>query len=553
MKILELQKIYLFVHTTDDKIIARMKTFENVFENSEVYSNNLKAYSRMFYKSKKVAGNNMYYYLATINDQQDYDLSSMKFNSTLSLTDDFDTLLSYCFVKGNQFVAGSDYLAILNHFFYNNNDTFICSNNAFLIAKLVNANLSEKALFETLFFRFPKGQNTFFAEIKCLRPNQQISFSDKDRVVLSSYSNYYDILYKETHDIFKDIDIYFGKVKKSISKNSYLSFSGGSDSMTILSILLHKKFDFQLASFSGHDDWDTVRIQDLAKKNGLPMKFINTNDNENEHEKLRYVFITNGFSPASHFQTFYQNLLVGSTIFDGYSFILGDYSDAFLFPPFSDVLKGKNLNVIFQNYYLGIDNTFLLRMKDYLISNYSHEFVFANSTDGLKCVQNHSVDFIPSRVLSGVLGCSDINSHYNYSFFLSRKFMTYVHFNNYGISKTFVARNDYLGDIVKLPLAKIVKKMNQKIYNSKMDHGFSFKDINESPKFIKLKMKLNILEKKKYYLFRRKHIEKPAIQKESQMELSFDFLKKEELLNFYARQSLGVIQNVKNVYDKLDI
>ena len=86
-----------------------------------------------------------------------------------------------------------------------------------------------------------------------------------------------------------------------------------------------------------------------------------------------------------------------------------------------------------------------------------------------------------------------------------------------------------------------------------MDHGFSFKDMNESPKFINIKMKLNVLKKKQFYLFCRKHIEKPAIQNKPQMELKYDFLKKEELLSYYARQSLEVIQNVKNVYDKLEI
>lgn len=523
MNLSEINKFYLFISTSNSRIIAAVNQIEGIIHYKEIHSAK-ESYCRMFFNNRAIAGKNEIYYNQIINNQADYDLGSIQFNELCNLDEDYDTLLSYALINEKQeFIAGTDYLAVLNHYYYHDRETFICSNNLFVVANLIGASLSEESFFEALFFRFPIGQKTFFNKIYCLRPFQQLRFSLTSVLLLSNSVSYNDLLYRTDHDVFRDIESFFIKAAKN-GKSTILSFSGGSDSMTILSILLHYGQRVELASFSGHDCFDTNRIINLSRKLGINLNFINTNENnvpiENDN---KYIFITNGLSPSSHYYEFYNSIPARSKIFDGYSMMLGDWSDAFLFPPFFESLKGNSFDFVLDKFLCGFNENFKVRLKDYLSGQYS--WILANADDShcINNIKNYAIEFIPSRILAGVIGFSSYCGHENYSYFLSRKFINYINSNNFGITKTFSAKNDYPGYVAnRIPLALIVKKMDSTIFWTNLDKGISFRDIMNSKWFVKFKREVFIARRKAHAIFNSTKIKADYVKKNIQNKNSVD-------------------------------
>lgn len=545
-----LPKFYLFVDTTDEKVIFKLKNLERVF-NFDIINVDSNSYCRIFYKAEILAGDNKFYYKACINDLQDYNLETLGFNSATQLRPNFDSILSYALIKNKTFVAGTDYLALFNHFYFKDNDTIICSNNLFLVAKLVKAEISNEAVYETLFFRFPKNDNTFFKRIKCLKNFQQLSYSIKDGLEISGYVTYKELVLNSPQDIMENIESYFENINLNLTSDTFLSFSGGSDSMCTLAMLRKHGIDFKLASFPGHNDWDSNRILKISKKLKLPITFIDTKNQISNWEELEYCFITNGLSPSSHFYYFYKNLPASSNIFDGYNTLFGDWSDAFLFPPLKDSLKGHAVNEIVNQYYSGLNKEFIKKMMDYLQENYYDAFVNSNTEKGIEFAQCHSVEFIPSRVLSGVISGSAF-FHNNFSFQLTRRFLSFLFYNNFGVNKTFSARVDYPGALIKQPLSIIVKDLDSAVFKLPMDHGLSFEDMYFENSLLNLKIRLNTINKIVFKYTNRRNSQKNT-SLSNNLPLDFDFLVRKDCLNQYLKNGLQILQNVKAVYNNINI
>jgi hypothetical protein len=543
---------YVFIHTKKENIIRKIKNLTSGLNFSQFGSlEQENGFSGIFYKNSFKAGSNVFYSIDKLNDLEDYELKSLSFNKSNCLDDQFDSLISYCFIKDISFIAGTDYLSILNHFYYYDKDTFICSNNMFIVANLCNDSLSETALFETLFFRFPFRNNTYFNSVRSLNPYQQLLFTEKDGLSISSSVTYNDLLLTNTNDISTDIKLFFSKLNRSENLPPLLSFSGGSDSVAILSVLKQHGLNCQLASFKGHSEWDTIRIKNLARKAGYPLLFIDTDLVENSiYDELQYTFMTNGFSPSVHFYNFYKTLPQKFQIFDGYSMMLGDWSDAFLNPPYRSVLQGIPIDSVFETYFAGFDPLFIKRMKDYLITSYKDQFLNINTSEGLQNMRQYAVEFITSKILSGVLKCSINFHHQNVSFFLSRKFISYIEKNGYGIALSCSARNDYPGYAInRKPRAEIVHKMDKMIYRLRLDHGLSCKDINEAHRFLFLKKKVHLINKKLFVITHQNP--SPVSKKENISIQNLEFIDHDVKLNPYAISGISVYNNTRSLFDKI--
>lgn len=548
------EKSYLFCHTNNPVYISKLEKTGKHYPCKQVLCNEKGFHTYLLSSHVTKVEEKDYFYSATINNQGDFDLSKIKINHYPNLEKRFDSLFSYSFIENNFFVAGTDYLAIFNHFYFIDKQTFLCSNNLFLIAKIIEAEISQEAIFETLFFRFPKEDRTFFTGIKCLRPFQQLKFVPEEGLLFSKPISYNDLVIERKNDIIDDIDQYFNSLKlNSISENSnYLSFSGGSDSMCILSMLLNKNIEFKLASFEGHDEWDTERIKRLAEKLQLELIQIKAKECYNDSEYLKYTVITNGYSISQHFYNFYNSLPKFANIFDGYNNLFGDWSDAFLYPPSVDALQGMQIVNIQAKYFFGLDKDFLHTMQDFLSEYHKDTFVDANTEIGLHYVKQHAIAFVPSKVLSGIYNCSNNLYQNNYSFQLTRKFLSFLHYNNYGITKTFSARYDYPGALVKKPLSYIVRELDRTIYKTNMDHGISFRDMNSPGIWIKNKMFLNKI-KKHLYTFNSEFKSKKNLRLvDFSPEKEFDFCSNDEL-NSFTLNSLKVISDVKRCINYLDL
>lgn len=497
-----------------------------------------------------MAGSNRYYYKSVLNDIKDYSLEDIDENSGPDLLEEFDSLLSYAFIRDDIFIAGTDYLSLFNHFYYKVEKTFICSNNIFIIAKLTESELSDEAIYETLFYRYPRKDRTFFSGIKCLRNFQKLIYSKTIGLELRGVACYRDLILAGSRNIIKDIKSFMSSINLDPDANNLLSFSGGSDSMCALAMLRNFGIQHMLVSFPGHDEWDTTRIIKLSKRLKEELLFIEPK--QTEYESLFYSFLTNGFSPSANFYSFYKDIPSVANIFDGYNTLFGDWSDAFLFPPIRDLLKGVSWEELSTKYFNGLHSGFLNNMSDYIFENCQDSFIDANSDRGLEFAQNHAIEFVPSRILSGVLMCPDHFSHRNFSFQLTRKFFTFLYSNNYGVNKTYSARKDYPGPMIKNPLSIIVRDLDNSIYKLPMDQGISFKDMYEMNNTIWVKMKLQILKRKIYTLKMTKNITSDKdFSHDSIMDFNFVIRKNE--LNSYLQQSLRTLGTVKKVIENINL
>jgi hypothetical protein len=553
LKFSEVDNFYVFVQSTNENIKRNIKVLTSGLNFSTFGSSTQEnKISGIFYKDSFTAGNNTFYNFEKVNDHRDYDLSSFDFSSSPHLDDSFDSLISFCFIKDDRFIAGTDYLSILNHYFYQDKDTFICSNNMFMVSKLCDEQPSETALFEALFFRFPYKNNTYFSSIQSLDPYQQLMFTEKNGLKISSSITYYDLILEGTNDISTDINQFFLKLNNSGNLPHFISFSGGSDSMALLSMLKKNKIDCKLASFTGHSGWDTHRIKKLSKKTGYPLLFLDTELFETSLDnELQYAFLTNGFLLSIHFYHFYKNLPQKSQIFDGYSMMLGDMSPATLYPPFVNVLQGLSIDTVLEKYFTGFSRPFTERMKDYLMTNYKDQFLNFNTPEGFKNIKQYCVEGVMSKIYSNIIKCATNHGHDNVSFYLSRKFISYIEKNGYGIASTCLGRDDYPGYVMnRKPLGEIVQKMDHKIYRLKLDQGLSFKDINENNRYRFFKKKLKALDEK---IFLAIHKKKRLLPLQESIEPGyFEFINPDVPLNKYAKDSLSIFTCLRLMSDKIE-
>lgn len=550
----QLSDAYLYLSTSSFDLKNRAEKLSGCFKKDELDSI-ISGVSRcVFYQLKKEEGGKIIYHSSVINNQ-------LKIGETYSLIpdavidNDFDSLITQSYYKNNEFVVISDYFSIFNHYYFDNGQTFIASNNIFLIAKLLELDIDETAYYETLFFRYPKGSRTFFNGINCLKPFQHIVHTPHKGLVLSQGIELSNLYFKHQDDPLDDVKKYFTQIKPHLNpEKTFLSFSGGTDSMTVLAALLNEEIDFSLLSFFGHNNWDTHRIKSLADKIKVPLNFLHSYQNISLNDDLTYILLTNGYSPSTHFYKFYQQLPEASSIFDGYSILLGDWSDAFLYPPYKQVLKGDNPVKVVNEYLFGFNKDFKKNMIEFLMNHHKEKLINGNTEEALISMQRYSLDFVPSRILSGVFSISDHFGHQSFSFFLTRKFLNFIYSNKYGVFDTFSARHDYTKKPVKLPLAILTKEMNKMVYKLKMDHGYSFRDMLENPEKLNYKSKINSYKKRLYFLLRGKE---NIYQFRQQQEINYAIklpIQKDleaENINPYAIQGLNVLNGVKEVMNQI--
>lgn len=544
---------YLFVSTNDEKIIYRLKAL-SLKLNFDLFGTSFEEgrFKGIFYQKKITEGENTFYSIEKTNDLGDYHLPSIQFDKSYRLTDEFDSLLSYSFVNKNSFVAGTDYLAIFNHYYYSQSGTFICSNNMFIVAFLAKSSLSEAAMFDTMIFRLPYKADTYFNSVKSLKAFQQLRYTLENGLELSNSIVYDELLISKLLPINSIIDNFFSRLKNPDQLQSLLTLSGGTDSTLILSILQKKGFTCHLASHKGHNEVDTQRIRKLAKKTGYPYSFIDIDKNDNfANDDKEYAFLSNGFSPSIQIYYFYKDLPGKFQIFDGYSMILGDWSDAFLNYPYRDIIRGESIDSVLSRYFSGMKDDFLRLMKEYLLDSYQDRFIDVNTDLGMKSIRQYAVEFIPGKILSRIYKCSTNFGHLNTSFYLSRNFISYVDSNKYGIASTCSARHDYPGYMLnRYPLGLIGHQINNKIYRLNLSQGLSLHDIYKNDLRVLMKKKIHTLHAKLFKEWQNKKI--PRVKKINYDLSKFDQIENENELNFFALRPLSQYNSIYSVIEGFD-
>lgn len=546
-----LENSYLFYHSRNTKPDKKIKLLKNKIEQLQlkfVENSYNDSFSFVIRKSK----NEKFIFENKLNEQYDYNMSNIwanveKINFGFPLPD-YDTLLSYSLLKNNIFFAVNDYNAIIKHYYYKDDNIFICSNNSFLVAYLCGSNISDAAVYETLFFRFPYKTGSFFKNVKSLKPFQVLKFNLRtNSFSLSNSISQSDLINKYGFKTLPEAaDDFFSRLKFNYPVS--LSFSGGSDSTTIAALLEKYNIPFSLLSFEGHNAFDTKRIIRFARKAKKTFILLNAKEQNTTDESIfEYTVLSNGNIVSSHFYNFYKSVNK-SIIFDGYSFVAGDYSDATISNIHGEILKNKSIDIIYK-YFKGIKSDFLLNMNDYIKNNYT--FINCNSNEGLTYIQNYSFDFVNGTVNAGAILPSIYFGHDNYSFFLSKKFMLTILKNGYGIAKSFSKRNDYPGYVKsKQALAILGNYCNNIFYKIVMDNGLSLKDIHiNSEIYNKALMYLN--RRKKSILFHTFYRKYPKVDNfnfkpyyEELLDFSIKFVSEYTVLNKKSIEAIKTLYMV---------
>ena len=226
--------LYLFLKTDDPKIHEKL--------DRGIFKKAFKGESGIFLLSDTEGSNP--YHLSVINNQGDFSIDQIvkDLREEKSGSLHYDSLVSLSIMDGPYFFAKTDFWGIQQHYWFKDENTFVCSNNIFIIAKLLCLKISESALFEYFFFLAPLNEHTWFEKIKVLQPNQALAYNLIDNLLrLTPEFNLHDELI-EKNQPNNVIDIvsrfYINAAVRLSDKKSLICLSSGSDSRTALSGLI---------------------------------------------------------------------------------------------------------------------------------------------------------------------------------------------------------------------------------------------------------------------------------------------------------------------------
>jgi hypothetical protein len=497
---------YCFVATKSHDIISKIKGGKIGWSELETESD----FKNYLFTNTPLKRNDKVISYSTINDLGDYDIPNITSNLmewNLGSSHDSDSLLSLSCLNEKYFSCMTDFWGIMTHYWSNNDDSFICSNNIFLVSSLIGRAISENALYEYLFFLAPRRDNTWFENIKCLLPGQKIIFNFDENSVKLSKSTDFSVLFKsQDKDLIGAVEDFFLKIKninKPYQKN-YISLSAGSDSRTVLACLLHYSFIPQAISFGRDDMLESEKIRKMTDELKIPWNFVDLRGFEKDFNELfiKGTYIGNGLlNPyRTHYLVFYDNIKRNNNLFEGIlgsEFIKGEICiDAMISKLHSDVIsKGITIDDAVEKHLHELSDTFKESMTSYIKSNYGTELTDVNTKNGFKDYQMFSLGFVPSKIFAPLMMYllnKDINPYYP---FLSPKILKSVFSNGYGLSSNISLREDFNGPIRCLEAeAKIVKSMDENIFNSLLDRNITYKDVLISHNVAKMKKKYRIIE-----------------------------------------------------------
>lgn len=480
---------YIFISTKSRDLELKAK---NLFSKFSLIENGMNNRKILIYSSGRIEGN--FAYKAAINDFEDNGVNVQH------------SLISEAKINENEFNCITDFFGILTHYFYYDSNSFICSNNIFLIAYLVEVKISEEAIFDALIFKKPRGDKTWFSNIKCLAPSEKLIYNlDTHKFFKSKCSNLFDSLFEEINqnyiEVFTD---FFRKFKLTNScENIGLSLSAGCDSRTILAGLLTVSKKFKTFSWGGSNYLETYKIKKLIKNldiENLLVTFDDLIENYNTY-LIKAFYITSGLLASVHYYYYYSKLPPKICLFEGYigsEFVKGELSDGMYTDVFYDVIK-ENLSVkdSIEKHFPSVNSIWKKKFIDYLNYYYTDNFKNVDTNEGKIEFQKFLIEHLPSKIFAGVL-LNGVGLGLKYFLpYFSPIFLKSLFSAGYGIKNNISIRNDFPGSIkIVQAQAKIVKELNKKIYYSILDRNIRFSE-SFLPLFISnlLRVKRNILKK----------------------------------------------------------
>lgn len=499
-------QLYLFVKSKDSNIIEKGSSLiepgiANYYDKNNGYY--------FYHQGNKSAPQ----IVITANDLGDYNCEEILTNlkKDINFHGSYDTILSLAALVDDYFIAKTDFWGVFHHYYFYDKDTFICSNNIFAIAEIIDAQISETSLYEYLFFLSPIGRNTWYENIYVLKPETALRFHLKsDSLIISNAINQYEEICKMKTDSKYDVETifsdFFESAKISLKKGkAIISLSAGSDSRSVLAGLRSKNMLVKAVSFGSRNLYETSFINKMCHDLNIINDVYYFEDLLVNYEEL---FIggmarTNGLlNPFRvHYPSFYKSVQGDAdAIFEGIlgsEFVKGEIALGAMTSIYHRcVIKGERIRDTILRSFNCIENAKKAKMITYIENKYEDCLTPISSQKGKENYMNFALEFIPSRIFSPLITLADENFKTYYPF-LSKNILASV-FANYGLPHYNTLTNDKLGSIKTLiPQSKMIKNIDKQLYSYKLDRMISLKEAEQLPVYLSKLLR-------KFYLMRKK-------------------------------------------------
>jgi hypothetical protein len=433
------------------------------------------------------------HYLWIVNDQRDYSIDD-KIRALVEKVrplPDAESFVNFADVSGSRFVAASGFWGLQHHYYHSDDETFICSNNVFIVASILGSRLSETSWFEYLFFNWPLNENTWFENIRALDPGQAVVFDwEARRLNVTPRPDLYSELTRSSGatDVAAEADAFFERVAPVLrERKAVIGLSAGSGSRTILAGLMKHKLLDHAASFGRDDFIETREIKRLTSKLRIKSVVYQTPGLFADWNASFYrgTLLTNGLlSPFRVHYVKYYGRIDGHAWFEGFlgsEFVKGVIAPGAMAAKshLQVVRDGLKVRDVVNGNFGSLPAALRTTMDAYLSDAYAEVLKPITTPQGVRSFASFIFESDPSKCFGPLMILAGQKMKTYYPFLsprLIRALGPQAGLLQHALRPRFA---DHLSCL--LHEGRMVKRLDRKVYESRLDRLVSFKEALELP------------------------------------------------------------------------
>lgn len=479
---------YVFLSTDDNSLFKKSESLLKsgyLFCDLQGYP---KHYNRIYYRTL----NNLYrvriFYNIGLNcilpSSTETAISDICYKGISGSINSHSLVSCFFLTEDHKVCCNSDFMGVFTHYYYHTSGNLILSDNILIIANLSEEGFSDEGIYDSILFKKPYGENTWYKNIFCLTAGTILKYDLRENTLHKGIgTGFYELL---AGNNYKITDAFTELFQADANTDSLaLSISAGSDSRSVLAGLLFAGKKFKSYSWGGKNYMETRKIENLVNKFSLDWEVLDFSKLQSDfiHYHLNSIYFSNGLIPAIHHFYYYSYLPEGVSLYEGYGgseFIKGEHSDGMYSDLFKEVIKNKKkLSVALVNNLNGVQEPIKGRICEYLGDKYKEYFHDLETEKGKISFQQYLLNFLPSKIFGGIFKSSDCFKHKLIEPYFSPKILASIFGKGMGITKNLSLRNDFSGAAKSLePQSLIVRKLNPELYKSLLDRNIKYSEWN---------------------------------------------------------------------------
>lgn len=408
------------------------------------------------------------------------------------------SFISKAMLNENEFLAEADFWGINTHYWYIDENIFVCSDSVNeVISYVKNIQLSNTDILDVLFFGFPSSGRTIFRDINRLKASETLEFNFSDSKVkiaqiISLDQYFYKTKRKELSEdqLIKILNANFDNLNL---QNPKIALSAGSDSRTILASLLHYGETPVAVTFGDERSLELKDVERLCRRFNIELEKINA-----RMEPENYIAVLETYTKHANYLVTGQTIHIAN-IFDknlgnqsahiflgflGSEFIKGVLSELIVSYPLQDLISEKSIKQIIETRFGYLKTNVKKELEDYIVHKIIPKYFI--SKDKNYSLFRYCLYNLPSTVFGGPINLGQYQGYNVFLPYLSKTILEYAFSTGYGVlhnnnlMKNMSQRKSFLFQ------AQWVRLMSSRFYYSMIpQYGGSFFDICYLPKKIR--------------------------------------------------------------------